>query len=170
MAGEPIAELVDQLLAQEKLFGGIPAWQEVGFRGEHRLVIPLVDNLGASLPLKVEVDAYPNIQPLRYRILLFVDDTKCVWRVDFVDDELHVNPLDVGPDITTEPIEEPHFHSWNDNRRFSTHAALPTRLPVARIMPPIRQFDAGFRWFCGEVNIHQPANGQIDLPPRTRLV
>lgn len=166
MAGA--VEIVDQLMAARKTLGGIPQWRPVGERGEYRQVIPLdVDGVGTDC--HVELNAYPNItDELRFRIMIFAP--QCVWRVDYVTDETHVNPLGTGLDIPDGLFAEPHYHAWADNRRFSNNNALSNRLPIARILPNLRTFDATFRWFCGETNIAQPPAGLIELPPRTSLL
>ena len=165
MAG--VAQIIDDMLAAEKSLGGVPQWQPSGMRGEYRLVIPLLID-GVSCGSHLEVDSYPNIYDLRFRLMIF--SPTCVWRVDYTTNEPHVNPLDIPADIPQGPFDAPHYHAWADNRRFCTQNALPDRLPVARMMPPIRQFDAAFRWFCGQTNIAQPPAGLVELPPRTQLL
>ena len=166
MAGTPIAQIVDDLLSAPKVLAGNPDWHEVGHRGEHRLVMPIqIDGQGTNVDF--EVNAYPNIRDLRFRIMLRMP--QCIWRVDYVDDEPHVNPFDSWSECG-ESFCEPHYHSWADNRRFATHAKLPEPLPVARILAGFRGFEATFRWFCGETNIGQPRSGVVDLPQRNRLV
>ncbi len=165
MAG--VATLIDDMIAAQKTLGGVPSWQPSGLRSEYRLVMPLEID-GVSCGAHVEVDCYPNIKELRYRIMIFAP--KCIWRVDHWDRERHPNPLDVPPDVPRGWVEGPHYHSWEDNRRYCTQNALPDRLLIARLMPPIRQFDAAFRWFCGETNIEQPPAGLIELLPRTSLI
>lgn len=164
-----VADLIDDMLAAQKTLGGLPNWRAVGERGEHRQVIPLSID-GVSCGAHVELNAYPNIvDELRFRIMIFAP--KCIWRVDYVTDEQHVNPIDAPADAPQGMFWEPHYHSWADNRRFATHNSLPDTLPIARVFEPrIRQFDATFRWFCGMTNIAQPPPGLIDLPPRTRLL
>jgi len=167
MAG--VRDLIDDLLRAEKTLGGTPDWRPVGERGEFRQLIPLLIN-GVATSAHVELNAYPYIiDELRFRIMILAP--KCIWRVDYVTDEQHLNPLDAPAGAPAGFFAEPHYHAWEDNRQFATAAALPDRLPVARIFEPrIRQFDATFRWFCGMTNISQPPAGMIDLPPRTRLL
>jgi hypothetical protein len=167
MTGGTIAQVLDDLLRAQKAIVGAPDWKEVGHRGEHRLVLPLmIDN--ANCPADLELNAYPNIRDLRFRIMLRVP--QCIWRIDYVDDEHHVNPLDCWDECGS-AFTEPHYHSWADNRRFAKPSTPPDPMPVARALPPqIRQFDAAFRWFCGETNIEQMQAGTIDLPPRSRLL
>ena len=161
-----VADLIDDLLAAEKTLGGTPTWQPV-HRGELRLLVPLlIDGVGCGAD--IEIDAYPNVDELRFRVMIFAP--KCVWRIDYTDGEPHVNPLEIAADIPQGPFDQPHYHAWADNRRFCTQNSLPDKLHVARILPPIRQFDATFRWFCAETNIAQPPAGLIELPPRTQLL
>jgi len=164
MAG--VGDLIDEMMAAEKSLGGVPKWQAAQ-RGELRLLVPLQID-GVSCGAHVEVDAYPNIDTLRFRVMIFAP--KCVWRIDYTTGEPHVNPLDVPSDIDQGPFDQPHYHAWADNRRFCTQNSLPETLPVARLLPPIRQFDATFRWFCGETNITQPPAGMVELPARTQLL
>lgn len=162
-------DLIDDLLRAEKTLGGIPDWKSIGHRGEFRQIIPLLID-GVDTTAHVELNAYPFIlDELRFRIMIFAP--KCVWRVDYVTDEQHLNPLDAPADAIAGLFSEPHYHSWADNRRFATANSLPDALPIARIFEPrIRQFDATFRWFCGETRIAQPPAGMIELPTRTRLL
>lgn len=162
-------DLIDDLLRAEKTLGGIPDWRPVGHRGEHRQLIPLLID-GVDTSAHVELNAYPFIlDELRYRIMIFAP--KCIWRVDYVTDEQHLNPFDCLAGIPQGLFCEPHYHSWSDNRRFAKANSLPDALPVARIFEaPFRNFDRAFRWFCGETNIGQPPAGMIELPTRTRLL
>jgi hypothetical protein len=168
MKGSSVAALIDSLLAAEKSLEGFPDWQAVGNGDEERLVLPVFVG-SKSTDASVEIDAYPNAPVLRFRILLNVE--KCVWRIDYTDFEPHVNPVDTFSTISPYSFTEPHFHSWSDNRRYCTQNSLPSKLKIARPIPPnLRSFDAVFRWFCGEVNIDQPASNMVYLPRRTRLI
>jgi hypothetical protein len=167
MDGAPIAQLVDSLLGAQKSLAGDPDWREVGHRGEHRLVLPLFIG-GRTCPLDLEINGYPNIRDLRFRIMLRMP--QCIWRIDYVDDELHVNPPEDWPACGVS-FTEPHYHTWQDNRRFASHSQVPDPLLVARILPPqLRSFDGVFRWFCDETNIAQPPSSMVYLPARNRLV
>jgi|SRR6185312_7109623 len=168
MASPPIASLIDELLEKDKELGGVPDWREMHAHGQHRLVVPaLLD--GASTGMDLEVHAYPDIKPLRFGVMLNVRE--CVWRIDYAEDDQHVNSFDAPPDIAGIQIDGPHYHAWDDNRRFCTHASLPRSLPNARFLPmAIRSFDSALRWLCGEAHIAQPRAGLIELPPRTRLI
>jgi hypothetical protein len=161
-----VAELIDEMLASAKTLGGVPRWEPYQ-RGEARLLVPLQIG-GVSCGAHVEVNAYPNINPLRFRVMICAPN--CIWRIDYTDREPHVNPLVRPSDITEHRFDQPHYHAWADNRQFSSQNALPDRLPVAKILPPIRQFDATFRWFCSQTNIAQPPAGLIELPLRTMLL
>jgi hypothetical protein len=166
MPAPRIAILIDKMLGADKTIGGVPDWKSVN-HGEHRLVMPLQID-GESSGALLEINAYPNIRELRYRVMIL--SPICVFRIDYVDDEPHVNPLGLGPYIPKGQFCEPHYHSWGDNRHLCTGNALPVRLLVARIFPRIRQFDAGLRWFCGKTKIAQPSAGLIQLPRRSALL
>ncbi|MBI1775895.1 MAG: hypothetical protein HYR63_11165 [Proteobacteria bacterium] len=163
-----IAELIDDLLAARKELVGIPGWREGPHPDEHRLVMPLhID--GVSTGAEFLVTAYPLVGHGKFRIMICAP--KCVWKIDHTTDELHVNSFDRPSDILEHSFMQPHYHSWADNRRFSTRSVLPEQLKNARIMPEgVRSFDSSLRWFCGDTNIEQPAKGLIVLPPRTRLL
>lgn len=168
MSDRPIAEIIDDLLAAPKTMDGVPDWQDAPYRGEQRIVMPLrID--GVSTGADLLITSYPFIGHTKFRIMINAD--KCVWRIDHVMDEPHINSFDKPPDLLEFDFNEPHYHSWQDNRRFCTHFSLPNELQNARIMPAhVRTFDSSLRWFCGETNIEQPPNGLIDLPPRRRLL
>lgn len=167
MRNEPIVSVIDRLLAAKKTLAGAPEWSEVRFNGEARLVMPL--SIGEQISSAVlEVNAYPNIRDMRFRIMVRLE--QCLCRLDYVFDEPHVNPFDVWRDCGRS-FCEPHYHRWADNKRYATRLELPDPLRVARVLPPtIRQFDAAFRWFCSDLNIDQPPSGMIELPPRSRLL
>lgn len=168
MAGEPIAQLIDAMIASEKTLGGSPDWRSAGNNaGEWRLRIPLFIE-GESCGVDVEINAYPDSGTNHFRIMLNAE--KCIWRIDFNHFETHQNPQDSWGAYGVR-FREPHFHSWAANRRYATHSSLPAKLKIAQPLPTtIRQFDTVFRWFCGEVNIVQPPVNMITLPGRTRLI
>lgn len=168
MLDRPIAALIDDLLAARKTLGGVPDWQTGPYEGEERLLIPLrVD--GVSSGADLIITGYPYVGHTKFRIMICAP--QCIWRIDYVNDEHHVNSFNRPPDLIEYDFCEPHYHSWPDNRRFSTHNSLPNRLENARIMPAdVRSFDSALRWFCGQTNIDQPQNGLIALPPRRRLL
>lgn len=168
MADKPIAQIIDELLAARKTLSGNPDWQASEHGVEYHVIMPLRIN-GLSTGADLRVTAYPNEGHSRYRILLCAP--KCIWRIDHVVGEPHVNSFNRPTDLKEYSFDEPHYHSWNDNRRFCTHASLPDRLENARILPPNhRAFDNALRWFCGSNNIEQPPHGLIVLPQRTRLL
>lgn len=168
MSGGSVQALIDDLISVEKSLEGIPVWQPAGNGGEQRLVMPVFIK-GRSSEASVEIDAYPNSPVLRFRIMLNVE--KCVWRIDYTEYERHMNPIDTFEAITPYSFTEPHFHSWEDNRRYCTKSSTPKKLLIARPLPDqIRRFDAAFRWFCGELNISQLPSNMVELPPRTTLL
>ncbi|HUZ32794.1 MAG TPA: hypothetical protein VMV19_11940 [Xanthobacteraceae bacterium] len=168
MADQPIRDLIDQLLGARKTISGVPDWQPAPYEGEERLIMPLrID--GVSCGADLLITAYPLIGQSKYRIMLCAP--KCIWRIDHVNDEPHVNSLNRPLDLTEYWFNEPHYHSWQDNRRFCTYFSLPDNLENARIIPlEIRSFDSSLRWFCGQTNIDQPPAGLISLPPRRKLL
>ncbi len=169
MPVSPVATLVDQLIAAQKAISGIPEWRHSEHdRRELRLISPLTID-GASTGAHIEIKSYPNSHDLRYRLLLIVE--KCVYRVDHVNNEHHTNSFDRPSDLKEYSFCEPHYHAWQDNKRFCTKFSLPSELPNARLMPvTVRTFDSALRWFCGELNIEQPQTGLITLPSRVTLL
>lgn len=168
MADRPIAALISDLLAARKTLEGAPDWKDGPYAGEDRLVMPLrID--GVSVGCDLMISAYPYIGHTKFRIMLCAD--KCIWRIDHVFDEPHVNSFNRPQDLEEYDFCEPHFHAWTDNSRFATPNSLPDRLENARIMPAdVRTFDTALRWFFGQTNIEQPPPGLIVLPPRRRLL
>lgn len=168
MQGRPVAELIDSLLAAPKTLGGIPDWREGPYSGEERLIMPLLID-GVSSRAELLVTSYPFFGHSKFRILICAE--KCIWRIDHVFDEPHINSFNRPSDLHEYDFCEPHYHSWQDNRRFCTYQSLTQKLFNARIMPvDVRSFDSSFRWFCGQTNIEQPPTGLIALPPRRRLL
>ena len=162
----PIAELIDGLLAAQKTFAGEPDWIDI-YHGESRLVMPLHVG-GVSSGSDLKISAYPLIGDAKFRIMLCAP--KCVWRVDHVSDEPHVNSFNRPADLEAQSFCQPHYHAWADNRRFCAYATLPDRLENARILPKPWSFDSVLRWFCGETNIEPPQKGAIVLPQRKNLL
>lgn len=168
MADVSIASLIDDLLARDKELGGAPDWREIGGHGGHRLIVP-VTLAGASTNMDMEINAYPDMKPTRFRIML--NRRKCIWRIDYVEEDVHVNSFDAPDGIKGIRIRGPHYHDWADNRRFCTQNNLPDKLSNARVIPDgIRSFNSALRWMCGLANIAQPPSGLIELPARTGLI
>ena len=168
MANTPVAELITVLLAANKTMYGEPSWQDDPDAGHSRILVLLrID--GESTLADLTIMAYPLEGHNKFRIM--INAPKCVWRVDAVSNEPHVNSLDRPPDLEDHVICEPHYHAWVDNKRFCSERSLPNSLLNARILPTeVRSFDNALRWFCGQTNIAQPAHGLISLPPRTRIL
>jgi hypothetical protein len=168
MATRPIAELIDDLLAAPKTIAGLPDWAEAPYQGEERLLMPLQIN-SVSCGAELIITAYPYLGHSKFRIMICAP--KCVWRIDYANNEAHINSFNRPPDLGEYNFCDPYYHSWADNRRFCTQGTLPDKLYNARIMPAdVRSFDTASRWFCGETNIEQPSPGWIALPPRRRLI
>lgn len=164
-----IREIVDALLAAEKRLAGAGEWQSD--REGVKRFIRAIERDGEITPLELTVKAYPRRPQPRFRLILTMG--RAVWRVDFTD-ELHTNPRNAGrrevdPPMTA--IQGPHYHSWQDNRRFSSTTSLPERLRNARLLPDnVRSYESTFRWFCGVTNIALGIGDVPDLPTRDTLI
>jgi hypothetical protein len=168
MASPSIASLIDDLLAAPKELGGVPDWRDTGVHSQHRLVVPVLLG-GASTGLSLEVTAYPNMKPLRFNVML--NYGRCIWRIDYAEDDVHINSFNAPAEIAALQIVGPHYHQWSDNKHFSIQGTLPLSLRNARPLGVgIRSFDSAMRWLCAETNIGQPPTGGIVVPPRTRLI
>lgn len=170
MADQSIQSIINSLLAAKKTPMGTPSWVPSSFGpGELKLSYPLYID-GNPCHSSLEINAYPSYgnSKEKWRIKLLVE--KCVWRIDYCPDDRHINSLNKPSDLHETECVGPHYHAWQDNERFCTHASLPDKLPNARIMPVnCRTFENSLRWFCGETNI-ELMTPVIDLPPRTRLL
>ena len=163
-----IREVVDDLLATEKIPAGQPEWTDSAREGDKRLLYPLLVG-GEISDATLTIIAYPRVRRPTFRLILSF--AVAIWRLDFVHDEIHVNSHDRPADLPSGPFEQPHFHSWPDNRRFATAQKLPERLRNARILPAnVRAYDNAFRWFCGETRIVVPADGVPELPQTDRFL
>jgi hypothetical protein len=169
MSAQPITEFIQRFLAARKTMGGEPEWNPDPYDDRaQRVTLPLQID-GLSTNANISVVYYPYYPTLRFRILICT--TRCIWRLDHVHDEPHINSFNKPRDLKEHSFAEPHYHSWDDNKRFCTKFSLPDRLENARITPAgVRTFDSSLRWFCGETNVAQPATGEIELPRRTRLL
>lgn len=167
MAGVPIADLIDGLLAAPKSLGGTPTWRDMGHHDQHRAVMPVLIG-GESSGLLFEVCAYPNTQPVRFTISLRM--TTCVWRLDFSDTDIHTNPLLPPSDIAGLQMIGRHYHRWSDNRHLATNNKLPNQLSFGRPFDlEINDFEGCLVWFCEQTGIDLPPERRITLPERTKL-
>jgi hypothetical protein len=163
-----VRDFVDALLGARKVLAGVADWQPDAVEGVFRYV-RAVEYQG-EIAGELTVKAYPRRPTLRFRIILTVG--RAIWRLDYsFGDAPHVNSHNRPADLTGEPITEPHYHSWADNRRFAKANALPARLHNARILPKrIRRFEQAFRWFCAQTNIQLTSHDIPDLPKSDRLL
>lgn len=167
MATRPIASLVDDFLAAAKEVRGVPTWRPTGHHGQHRLVCPLFVG-GESVGATLDITAYPNQAELQFTINLIFE--RCIWRLEHGGTEQHTNSLDAPHDLMGAVLDGPHYHSWADNRRFSTRRELPKRLHNARLTDPeIASFEAALEWFCRQTSIVTPPPGVIVWPRRDEL-
>jgi hypothetical protein len=119
--------------------------------------------------MELEVISFPEEGKDQFRIILIYQ--KAIWRLDYVKGEAHINPANASLNLPAGPINEEHYHSWSDNRRFATSAALPKYLKNANVLPGnVRGFDTAFRWFCGQTNIKVTSLDMPILPDRTTLL
>lgn len=163
-----IREIVDQLLGIEKHLTGKPEWTDSAREGDKRMLYTLLV-AGEISDATLTIISYPRLSKLSFRLVLSFG--VAIWRVDFVHDEIHVNSPDRPADLLSGPFEQPHYHSWVDNRRFATTQKLPERLRNARILPAnIRTFENAFRWFCGETKIVAPTGELPELPQTDRFL
>lgn len=170
MAGKAdVREIVDRMLAADKLLVGDTRWRALeGDKRALRWRKPCAIS-GVVTEMELEVIAYPDEGPFKFRIVLVYQ--KVVWRLDYVKDERHVNSLDRPDCLPPGPLNDEHYHSWLDNRRFATMLSLPSFLKNANDLPPnVKGFDTAFRWFCGETNITVPSLEMPLLPVRTTLL
>jgi hypothetical protein len=163
-----VRQVVDAMLAADKTLAGDADWRTLYGEQKSRWRKPcLIQGLVSDLEL--EVQAYPYVDILKFRIILIY--TKAIYRLDYCCTDGHLNPIDRPSHLPFGPINEPHVHEWRDNRRFATKTTLPNALDNASILNRnINDFDRAFRWFCGEVNITVPSMEMPMLPPRTRLL
>lgn len=162
-----LREVVDRLLQVPKELTGVGSWEPASHEGDVRMALPLIVE-GEISDAMVTIIAYPRAPTIRFRLVLTY--IRAIWRVDYTDDELHVNSANRPHDLTDWQIMGPHYHSWQDNRRFARHNSLPIKLRNARFLPNnVRTYDNAFRWFCGNTGILPPASVP-ELPPRDTLL
>lgn len=157
-----VRAVVDDLLAVEKIPVGIAAWAPSSRDGDLRLKQPLL--IGQSISdATLTLIAYPRSPSLRFRVVLSYQ--RAISRLDFVDDDHHINSQNRPSHLPPGPINEPHYHSWRDNRRFATANHLPERLLNASVLPKnIRTFESAYRWFCAEANIRVREVPELPIP------
>jgi hypothetical protein len=163
-----LRDAVDAMLAAEKNLYGQATWIETEREGDHRISYPLMI-AGEISEATLTIKAYPRCRDLRFRIILSY--MEAVWRLDFVEDEGHLNSFDRPPHLPGGFINDPHYHSWEDNRRFSKPNKLSNKLYNANVLANnIRTYENAYRWFCGETNIIVDPPGIPQLPPSDRLL
>jgi len=170
VAAQPdIRVTVDRLLAAEKTLAGTASFQPLqGEQRQQRWRKACVIQ-GEVTPLDIEVQAYPDSPNLKFRIILIYQ--RAIWRLDYSEDGTHFNSTNRPNDLGAGPICGPHYHTWEDNRRFSTKSALPHTLRNARNVPSnLRTFENAFRWFCGETRILVLTAEIPCLPTRVSLL
>ncbi len=163
-----IRVMVDRVIAVEKKPVGVATWIDEHREGDKRLRYPLLIE-GEVSDATLTIIAYPWHRALRFRLVLSY--TRAIWRVDYTDDEVHVNSFDKPDDVLLGPFSDPHYHAWQDNRRFASAAMLPDRLENARLLDAnLKTFDNAFRWFCGQTTIDITELGVPSLPTTDRLL
>lgn len=164
---QSVSDQIDALLAIEKQIIGRADWSDIHQHGETRLILSVLV-AGEAAGVRLVVKAYPDVKPPKFKIVLCAP--KAVHRLDFDSTARHVNSLDRPADLPPS-VTGHHYHSWEDNKRFSTFNGLPRDLLNARPLPAnIQSFPNALRWFCSGVNLTLGANDVIDLPRSTRLV
>jgi hypothetical protein len=158
-SGPDVRNVVDAFLAKSKTLAGVGTWQRDSRERSFRWVRPI--ELEGELPgFDLTVKAYPRSHRLKFRVVIAYG--KAIWRIDYANDAPHINSIDRPSDLDLGPIVGPHYHSWEDNRRFATANSLPSSLHNARLVPQnLRTFESAFRWFCGETRI---IVGNQDMP------
>lgn len=154
-----VRDVVDAFFKKGKILAGTGQWRPELNENSVRCVYP-IEVEGEIFGLDLTIKAYPRAKVPKFRLILTYG--KAIWRLDYADDDPHINSHNRPPDLPLGPIVGPHFHSWEDNRRFATSVALPSRLRNARPLPEnVRSFENAFRWFCGLTGI---SVGSQDMP------
>jgi hypothetical protein len=136
--------------------------------GDQRLLLPLLVE-GEVSDATLTVIAYPRVRELQFRLVLSFG--RAIWRLDYADFEEHYNSFNKPDDLVLGPFTCPHYHAWEDNRRFATRVSLPERLENARILDAnLKTYDNTFRWFCGQTKIDISNFGVPDLPTTDRFL
>ena len=156
-----IISLVEAFLQAEKTLEGIWRWSWET-RGRVRCIRPIAIN-GEIGDGSLEIHFYPREKPPKFRISLILQ--RRVWGLDFDDDRKHTNSLNRASDAPA-TVFGPHYHSWDDNKRFATKVSLPKEFKNARELPKnVRHYEQALRWFCTQTRI-LIRNEDIIEPPK----
>jgi hypothetical protein len=117
-----IRDAVDAFFAKGKILAGTGDWRRSQNDNAMGWVRP-IEVEGEILGFDLTVKAYPLVRSLQFRIVLAYG--KAIWRLDYANDDPHYNSFDKPHDLGIGPICGPHYHSWQDNRRFATAQSLP---------------------------------------------
>lgn len=148
-----------------------PKWAAGNRSTERRIHQWLVQDDDGLMGAFVSLTAYPFDKPLRFTVTLNAwppgwERAACVWRLDF--DPPYARHTNRGQGIVAAGCSQvigPNFHSWDTNRHLCKTYGFPEELEAAEPVPPeVRQFDQGFRWFCGRTNILIPTDHMPDWP------
>src|SRR4051794_14564175 len=104
---------IDALLVKPKRVAGSVDWRLTEREGQMRLQAPLIidDEISA---LELVVDAYPRSASMRFKLML--NYRRNIYRVDYGEDETHLNWENIAVGILPGLICGSHFHSWEHNR------------------------------------------------------
>ena len=165
---QDIRVVVDKLLRAEKIPTGKARWVDEHRDGDMRLLYPLLMD-GELSDANLQIIAYPRSASLKFRLNLLYG--RAIWRLDYVENEEHVNSFNRPDDLVLGPFTCKHYHACADNRRFATKSSLPTRLENARILEGnLQTFENAFRWFCGQTKISISELEIPQLPASDRLL
>lgn len=141
-------------------------WQDGNRNGEFRMRLPIeVD--GEVGAFQLDLISAPDSQNPGIRFILLCG--RAIFRL-CLHNEMHTNSFNKPADLGL-TVEGPHYHSWNDNRRFGPANGLPKELRNARKLPLNQpDTDSAFKWFLNETKIIEPKWPMPSWPTRTLLL
>ncbi len=95
-ASPDVRVLVDKVLSATKKPIGRAEWVDEHREGDHRLLYPLLVE-GEVSDARLTIIAYPRVRELQFRLILSYG--RAIWRLDFSNDETHVNSFNRPDDL-----------------------------------------------------------------------
>src|SRR4051794_8919803 len=108
-------DLIRTFLTARKSLVGSGDWQTEQNERVLRWVRPVaVDGEISGFSLIARV--YPNANTPTFHLVL--SHERAIWRLDFADDDTHLNSHNRPADAPSGILRGPHYHAWDDNERF----------------------------------------------------
>jgi len=160
---------IDDFVAATKILIGVDDVQTFfpGREGDHEWEAEYpVEVNGEQFGQTLRIVTRPFESSIDWSIVLIMPPA--VSRLDFTAIP-HPNPPRAFGETHAGSVAGPHIHRWTPNKRFMTSRKSTNGIPIAELVPQMKDFETHLRWFCKENNISLPHDHRIVLADRPRL-